>query len=73
MFIHPIALPAYSQQADINATLQMWTKLRPGVHRFLQKAAKAYELWIHTNGASSWEQGPAILLPAVIHAALVNP
>lgn len=28
----------------------MWTKLRPGVRRFLTAAAPHYELWIHTNG-----------------------
>jgi hypothetical protein len=30
--------------------MQMWTKLRPGVHKFLQRAARTYQLWIHTNG-----------------------
>jgi RNA polymerase II C-terminal domain phosphatase-like 3/4 len=32
---------------------QMFTKLRPGVRRFLREAAEHFELWIHTNGAAN--------------------
>lgn len=28
----------------------MWTKLRPGVRLFLQRATQFFQLWIHTNG-----------------------
>ena len=30
--------------------INMWTKLRPGVRLFLQRAAQFFQLWIHTNG-----------------------
>lgn len=29
---------------------QMWTKLRPAVRDFLQRASSLFQLWIHTNG-----------------------
>ena len=32
------------------ALMQMWTKLRPGVRQFLQRASQYFQLWIHTNG-----------------------
>ena len=30
--------------------ISMWTKLRPAVRLFLQRAAQFFQLWIHTNG-----------------------
>lgn len=34
--------------------VNMWTKLRPGVRQFLEKAHQYFELWIHTNGTRSY-------------------
>lgn len=47
----PLAARLTSPLAGRRWCLQMWTKLRPGVHSFLLGAARYYQLWIHTNGA----------------------
>lgn len=42
--------------------IKMWTKLRPGVHKFLQRAARYYQLWIHTNGNRAYADSVVRLL-----------
>ena len=42
--------PADEKQIFRVERIQMWTKLRPAVRRFLYAANQQFELWIHTNG-----------------------
>lgn len=42
--------------------LGMWTKLRPGVHQFLQRASPLFEFWIHTNGNAAYAAAMVQLL-----------
>ena len=42
--------PADEKQIFHVERIQMWTKLRPAVRRFLYAANQHFELWIHTNG-----------------------
>ncbi|KAI3433318.1 hypothetical protein D9Q98_003136 [Chlorella vulgaris] len=42
--------------------IKMWTKLRPGVHKFLHRAARTYQLWIHTNGNRAYADSVVRLL-----------
>ena len=41
---------ARDQQLFKLTKLGMWTKLRPGLRAFLDRAKDSFELWIHTNG-----------------------
>lgn len=45
-YVH-IPLPLHSPH---KCTVQMFTKLRPGVRDFLRQASEKFEMWIHTNG-----------------------
>lgn len=42
--------------------LNIWTKLRPGVHEFLRQSAEKFELWIHTNGNPAYAASIAKIL-----------
>ncbi len=43
---------------------QMWTKLRPAVREFLQRASSLFQLWIHTNGEAQRSCGTPAPLDA---------
>ena len=40
----------------------MWTKLRPGVGRFLERACELFDLMVYTNGERAYAQAMACLL-----------
>lgn len=42
--------------------LQMWTKLRPYVHRFLEEASKFFEMYVYTMGERMYALAMARLL-----------
>ena len=42
--------------------IHMWTKLRPHVHAFLQKASTMYELYVYTMGAKAYAAEMVALL-----------
>ena len=56
--------PADEKQIFRVERIQMWTKLRPAVRRFLYAANQQFELWIHTNGN---KYGIMTLLHTALH------
>jgi hypothetical protein len=46
------------EQQDLHRLVRMgmWTKLRPGVREFLQRAAELFELWIYTAGSKPYAE-----------------
>jgi hypothetical protein len=67
------SIPAGQRELYRLPKVGMWTKLRPGVREFLQRASEKFELWIHTNGNRCVERaacrapqlGPLPLLPSL--------
>eukprot|EP00252_Welwitschia_mirabilis_P012261 TRINITY_DN2723_c0_g2_i1.p1 TRINITY_DN2723_c0_g2~~TRINITY_DN2723_c0_g2_i1.p1 ORF type:complete len:519 (-),score=110.99 TRINITY_DN2723_c0_g2_i1:215-1771(-) len=59
---------AESEEGDIRRSLyklpslQMWTKLRPFVHKFLEQASEMYEMYVYTMGERGYALRMAKLL-----------
>lgn len=44
-------LPDHQRELYRSERLGVWTKMRPGVREFLQRAADKFELWAYSSGA----------------------
>lgn len=60
---HEVAtLPAGQRLLFRLDAIKMWTKLRPAVRDFLQRASSLFQLWIHTNGNRAYASSVVRLL-----------
>ncbi|KAL4419249.1 hypothetical protein ABPG77_001187 [Micractinium sp. CCAP 211/92] len=55
-------LPADQRLLFRMDAIKMWTKLRPAVREFLQRASSLFQLWIHTNGNRAYADSVVQLL-----------